>query len=144
MKHEEELHDATLHELAKRLGARAAERLDVERTAQAVLTRLRTEPRPGVAAWLWMRPTWLKVAAAAVLVLGAGLVTRGALQEPSSGSAVAAPLSEDLSDLTPAQLREAMRSLEQPLIVENVGAVETTLDGLSAAELRALLRALEA
>jgi len=65
-------HDATLEDAARRLGAGAADRLDVERTVQAVLTRLREEPRvPLRAAWAWSRPAWLKIAAALVIVAGA-------------------------------------------------------------------------
>ncbi|HEU5262719.1 MAG TPA: hypothetical protein VFU41_14970 [Gemmatimonadales bacterium] len=138
--------DPELEQLAQRLGARPAERLDVERTAQAVLARLREERRRPVAAWVWMQPTWLKIAATAVLVLGAGLVMRGLVHEPQVSTAWVAPIRDDLSDLTAEQLREAMRSLEQPLISEGPGAaggIETGLDGLSADELRALLRTLE-
>ena len=139
----DELPDAKLQELAQRLGARAAERLDVERTAQAVLTRLREERRRPVAAWVWMQPTWLKIAATVVLALGAGLVVRGLIHEPTATTALVAPMGDDLSDLTAEQLREAMRSLEQPLIGEGPGTVETGLDSLSTDELRALLRTLE-
>src|SRR5437667_297028 len=39
------LHDAELREFAHRLGTAAAERLDVERTAGAVVERLRSVPR---------------------------------------------------------------------------------------------------
>ena len=137
------LHDAKLQEVARRLGARAAEQVDVERIAQAVLTRLRQEPRRSVAAWVWMQPAWLKIAATVVLVFGAGIVVRGLVHEPTATTAVVVPMGDDLSDLTAEQLREAMRSLEQPLIGEGPGIVETGLDGLSTDELRALLRTLE-
>lgn len=139
----DELPDPKLRELAQRLGARAAERLDVERTAQAVLTRLRDEQRRSVAARLWMQPAWLKIAATVVVVLGAGIAVRGLVHKPTTTTAVVVPLGDDLSDLTPEQLREAMRSLEQPLTGEGPGTVETGLDGLSTDELRALLRTLE-
>lgn len=143
MKHEDELHDATLRELAKQLGARAAERLDVDRTAQAVVTRLREQSRASLWARLGMQPAWLKVAATVAVVLGAAVVARAVLHEPSVTSAAVVPVAEDLSDLTPQQLRETMRSLDQPLLGETAGAVETGLEGLSADELRALLRTLE-
>jgi len=140
------VNDHELEQLAQRLGARAAERLDVERAAQAVLTRLREEPRRPVAAWVWMQPAWLKIAATAVLVLGGaggGLVVRGLVHEPAATTAVVMPMGDELSDLTAEQLRETMRSLEQPLTGESTGSVETGLDGLSTDELRALLRTLE-
>src|SRR5439155_6149948 len=41
MKEDGTLHDAMVQDAARRLGAGAAERLDVERTAQAVVARLR-------------------------------------------------------------------------------------------------------
>src|SRR5207253_1612225 len=65
-----------LEKLAQRLGARAAEQLDVERTAQAVVTRLREAPRVSVVTRLWMQSAWLKVAATVVLLLGTGAVTK--------------------------------------------------------------------
>src|SRR5947208_2629314 len=60
------LHDDKLQEVARRLGARAAERLDVERTAEAVVARLRTEPRAEVRVLGWIQPAWLRIAAVLV------------------------------------------------------------------------------
>jgi len=137
------VNDHELEQLAQRLGARAAERLDVERTALAVLTRLREERRRSGAAWVWMQPTWLKIAATVVLVLGAGLVVRSLVHEPTATTAIVVPAGDDLSDLTAEQLRETMRSLEQSLIGENARAARTGVDDLNTDELRALLRTLE-
>ncbi len=138
------LHDARLRELAQRLGARAAERLDVDRTAQAVVTRLREQPRVTAPAIVWMRPAWLKLAAAVVLLLGTGLVTRGVVRDRRPAATSVVPVGEDLSDLTADQLREAIGSLDQPLTDES-GDLDSGggLENLSADELRALLRALE-
>jgi anti-sigma factor RsiW len=138
------LHDARLRELAQRLGARAAERLDVDRTAQAVVTRLREQPRVTAPAFVWMRPGWLKLAAAVVLLLGTGLVTRGVLRDGRPTAMSVVPVGEDLRDLTADQLREAIGSLDQPLTDES-GVLDSGagLESLSADELRALLRALE-
>jgi hypothetical protein len=62
-----------LERLARRLGSQAADNLDVERVARSVVQRLRTEPAPVV--W-WRRiPRLQAVAAAAVIVLTAGVVT---------------------------------------------------------------------
>jgi hypothetical protein len=137
--------DRDLDKLAQRLGARAAERLDVERTAQAVVTRLREEPRAPALAWLRMQPAWLRIAAAMVLLLGAALVVRGLLHEPATTSAMVVPLDGDLSDLTADQLRETMSSLDQPLSVETSweGTIDGALEDLSKNELRTLLRTLE-
>ena len=137
-----ELPDAKLQELAQRLGVGAAERLDVERTAQAVVTRLRDAPPLTVTARLGMQPAWLKIAAAVLLLLGAGLVTRGLRHEPRMTSTLVGSVAEDLSDLTPPQLRETIASLDLPWGQES-WPVDTGLEGLSADELRALLRALE-
>jgi len=137
-----ELPDAKLQELAQRLGMGAAERLDVERTAQAVVTRLRDAPPLTVAVRLGMQPAWLKIAAAVVLLLGAGLATRGLWHESTTTSTLVGSVAEDLSDLTPPQLRETIASLDLPWGQES-WAVDTGLEGLSADELRALLRALE-
>jgi hypothetical protein len=136
------LHDDQLKEMARHLGARAAERLDVERTAQAVVARLRVQPPRSTAGWVRMRPVWLKVAAVVVVLLAWGLLARGT-REPPTMSALIAPMGEDLSDLTAEQLRDAMRSLEEPLLGETAGAPDTGLDGLDAHELRTLLHALE-
>jgi len=140
---DEELQDGRLRELARLLGAGAAEGLDVERTAQAVVTRLRQQPRVMLGGWVWMQPAWLKIAAAIVLVLGAGLVTRGLLRERVPTAAVGAPLGEDLTDLTADQLRETVGALEQPFAEESPGGLDPGLESLNTAELRALLRTLE-
>jgi len=133
------LHDAELREFAHRLGTAAAERLDVERTAGAVVERLRSVPRS--TRWTWVQPAWLRIAAAAILVIGGGLVTRVLVWHRAPGSAVVVPVSEDLTDLTAEQLREALTVLDQPVSEE--GAADLGLDGLTADELRALLQTLE-
>jgi hypothetical protein len=140
---DQEVHDARLREVARRLGARAAEQLDVERTAQAVVSRLRQRPRVTVAEWVGMRPAWLKIAAALVLVLGAGLVTRGFVRERVPTAAVILPPGVDLTVLTADELRETIGALEQPLGEEPAEALDAGLESLDATQLRALLRAME-
>ena len=76
MTHDEE-RDHELERLAGRLGMKAAERLDVERTAAAVVERLRVE-RMARRPW-YVQPTWLRAAALVVVMIGAGLVVRGHL-----------------------------------------------------------------
>ena len=143
MNMDDELQDAKLREVARLLGAGAAERLDVERAAQAVVTRLRERPRVTLGGWVWMQPAWLKIAAALVLVLGAGLVTRGLLRERVPTAAMLVPIGEDLTDLTADQLRETVGALEQALADESPGALDAGLESLNTIELRALLRTLE-
>jgi len=133
------LHDAKLQEVAQRLGAGAAERLDVERTARAVVERLRAGPR--AERWTWVQPAWLRIAAAAILVIGGGLFTRALVWQRAPGSAVVVPVGEDLTDLTAEQLREALTALDQPVSVQ--GAGDLGLEGLTAEEVRALLQTLE-
>jgi hypothetical protein len=140
---DEELQDAKLRELARLLGAGAAERLDVERAAQAVVTRLRERPRVTLGDWVWMQPAWLKIAAALVLVLGAGLVTRVLLRERVPVAALVVPLGEDLTDLTAEQLRETVGALEQAFADDSPVALDAGLESLNTIELRALLRTLE-
>jgi hypothetical protein len=131
--------EVRLQELADRLGTAAAERLDVERTARAVVERLRAGPR--AESWTWLQPAWLRIAAAAILVIGGGLVTRAVVWHRAPGSAVVAPVGEDVTDLTTEQLREALTVLDQPISVE--GAGDAGVEGLTAEELRALLQTLE-
>jgi hypothetical protein len=129
------LHDAKLQDVARRLGARAAERLDVERTAQAVVARLRQQPRRSP-------PAWLKIAAALVIVAGAGVVARGVWPAPSGAAAPVETV--DLSDMSAQQLRELLRNVEQAGAPEPVLSQDVGLEDLSPAQLRTLLASLEA
>ncbi len=135
------MNDQELEKLAQRLGAEAAERLDVERTAQAVAQRLRDAPPLARTAWAWTRSAWLKIAATIVLAVGAGLLLRGPRQPTLATGTAVVPVAEESGDLTADQLREALDSVDRPLGDENLG--DTGFDGLSAEELRALLRTLE-
>ena len=141
MKDDATLHDARLQELAQRLGTRAAERLDVERTAQAVVARLREEARGPARPSVWSQPAWLKIAAALVVVAGAGVVARAVW--PARPGAAAPVETVDLSDMSAPQLRELLRSVEQPGAPEPVSSQDVGLEDLSPAQLRALLASLE-
>ncbi len=141
MKDDAMFNDATLHETAQRLGAREAERLDVERTAQAVVERLRREP--AVQAPLWVRPGWLRIAAAVVVLFGAGVITRDLF----TGSGTDSPshpghyVVEDLGDLTVDDLQQVLATLDATL--DSTTASDAGLDGLTEAQLREVLRSLE-
>ena len=135
------LHDAKLQELAQRLGAQAAERLDVERTAQAVLARLRAEPRTAGARWAWIQPAWLRIAAAVVIVVGVGGVVRSVFRDRTAAAVAAA--GTELNDLSTAQLRAVLEAVELPATEETISAQDVSLDDLSAPQLRALLQSLE-
>ncbi len=139
----DELPDAKLQELAQRLGVRAAERLDVERTAQAVVTRLRETPRASVVTRLWMQPAWLKLAATVVLLLGAGAVTRG-LWRPSGSAAAGEAAAAGLNELTTDQLDQLLEIVDQPTDeTAPLPPADASLDDLTAPQLRELLRSLE-
>ncbi len=137
------LHDDKLHEVARRLGARAAERLDVERTAQAVVARLRTEPRAPVRVLGWTRPAWLRIAAVLVMVVGGGVVVRSLWHKPTT-TTLAAAAGAELNDLSADQLRQVLEAVGEPGgDLETVSSQDVSLDDLSALELRALLESLE-
>jgi hypothetical protein len=135
------LHDAKLQELALRLGTEAAERLDVEHTALAVLTRLREEQQAPRRVWARVPAGWLRIAAAIVVLAGAGVVAR-ALRTPRS----AVPQAEavDLGDLSSDQLRELLNTIDQPGVPEPVSAQDLGLEDLTPQQLRTLLASLEA
>jgi len=135
--------DAKLEELARRLGAGAAERLNVERVAGAVVQRLRNEPkveRHGPSRW-WMQPTWLRTAAIVVLMVGVGVVVRGLL--PSGSRHPAHYIAEDLQDLSASQLREVLGTLDETLQAASPPSSEDDLNDLTTEQLQALLRSLE-
>ena len=145
MRHDDE-HDAALRELAQRLGAHAAERLDVERTVQAVVARLKQQPR--AARWTRLEPAWLRIAAAAMIVVAVGLVGRSISRAPSSRQVAGfvEPAGGDLNDLSAAQLQELLQTVEQGGAdqgAEAVSAQDVGLEDLSTSELRALLQSLE-
>jgi len=99
--------EVRLEAMAQRLGTQAAERLNVERTTAAVIERLRAEP-PRASRWSWMQPTWLRIAAALVVLVGGGLIARRAFVQPGNGGhAIAHFVRDDLTDLSRDQLRES-------------------------------------
>jgi hypothetical protein len=127
-----------LEQLARQLGARAAERLDVETAARAVVERLR-QPIEEKKRVTWTRPEWLRIAAALAVLLGAGVV----LQEIQTGQAPAGYVMEDLSDLTAAELSAVLRDLDQTLDGDLTDEPAVDLENLTPAQLQALLRDFE-
>jgi hypothetical protein len=137
--------DAKLEATAQRLGAQAAERLNVERTVAAVLERLRAEPL-SASRWSWRQPSWLRIAAALVILVGGGFIGRRLLVHPGTGAhKVAHFVSDDLRDLSADQLRDVLTTLDETL---DLGKGSTTipdadLEDLDAQQLRVVLRSLE-
>lgn len=136
--------EARLENLAKRLGARAAERLDVEATARIVVARLREQP---VRRIVWIEQTWLRIAAALVVLVG-GSVVISRLTPPRSGESPAHGahfVADDLNDLSTEQLRDVLATLDELVKSDSVAVPEgnTDLRELDARQLRAVLRSLE-
>ncbi len=135
-----EIEDPKLQELARKLGAQAAERLDVERTAQAVLAGLRRPARERT--WLvWTQVAWVRAAAMVVLLVGIGVVmqprtepVRSAWEDPPAGA---------VQDLSADQLTRVLDELDQPVDVTVPASEDAGLEDLSEPQLRALLQSLE-
>lgn len=145
MKHNDaDLNDAMLRDLAQRLGTRAAERLDVDRTTEAVLGRLRAPSRSAARWRIGIAPAWLRIAAVGIALVGAGLAVRSDVLRRPRGVAQVEPPTGELNDLSPDQLRAVLEAVEQPAGGSaTVSTQETGLEELSAPQLRALLRSLE-
>ena len=138
------LHDDKLQEVARRLGTRAAERLDVERTAQAVVERLRTEPRAEVRVLGWIQPAWLRIAAVLLLLVGAGVVALNVRGPQPTTPLPPASAGGELSELSGDELRIVLAALQEPSAErQGVSPQDVGLEDLSALELRALLEWLE-
>jgi hypothetical protein len=127
-----------LERMAKRLGERAEGKLDVELTAQAVLKRLREEPVR--VAWWRRAPVLRGLAAAAVVVLTAGiLVTNHVLDGGRTPAELFAPV--ELQELSLEELEEVYDSLAVEAPVYEMVAVG--LYDLNENELEELLRLME-
>jgi anti-sigma factor RsiW len=140
---EAHLEDAELRHMAQRLGAGAAELLDVERVAASVVERLRAQPAPRAERRWWIQPRWLRAAAAAVvLVVGAGVLLRG-WSGAGGNRHPAHYVADELQDLSADQLRQVLGSLDQTLNDPVVEPSDEDLNDLTTDELQALLRSLE-
>ena len=137
MTRDDELDDATLRTAAQRLGQRAAERLDLERTAQAVLTRLTTEPvvvRP-----FWSSPMVLRIAAVLVIMIG-GIGVRQMLVAPRPSEPIEVPTADaGLEGLSADQLQALLPTVDQSADVLDAPADDAGLEALNSDDLRTLL-----
>src|SRR2546425_750136 len=136
-----EVNDEKLENLAKRLGSGAAARLDVDATARKVVERLREQP---VRRLVWVQQTWLRIAAALVIVLGGAMAVRQSLIRPGSAH-TAHFVADDLNDLSADQLRDVLATFDELISGDSVAVPEgsTDLHELDAQQLRAVLRAME-
>ena len=135
-------YDSELEDIAKRLGADAAQRLDVEATARQVVQRLREQPAPRR---VWIQQTWLRIAAALVIVVGGGAVVASRLTHPVAGGHSAHFVADDLTDLSTEQLRDVLSGFDDIVTSDSVAVPESSTDlrELDAQQLRAVLRSLE-
>ena len=123
-----------LMQAAQQLGARAADRLDVNATARKVVARLREAPvrRP-----VWVHATWLRIAAA-IMVLAGGAVALSRWPTDTDDH-VAHFIADDLRGLSDDELRTLLTSLDQ-IVDESALDSTSDLQELDAQELRELLR----
>lgn len=129
------MNEDKLIQAARQLGARAAERLDVEATARKVVERLREQP---VRRTTWVRATWLRIAAALAIVVGGGLVTKSLVPNPESrGPSL---IADDLTDLSTDELRTVLTSFDQIVAGSVVPDSTSDLQELDAQQLRRLLQ----
>ncbi len=128
------MNDQQLERQAAQLGREASREIDPERVAERVLERLRREPhsRPG---W-WRRPGWLRIAAAVMLVVVGGVVTRSVMNQDQTAVGDLAVLPE-LEVLTDGELVQVLDSLI--LDVSNYEVVMPGLEDLNETELQTLL-----
>ncbi|HET8713835.1 MAG TPA: hypothetical protein VFM23_09170 [Gemmatimonadales bacterium] len=130
------MNEDQLIQAARQLGARAAERLDVQATARQVLQRLREQP----VRKSWIHERWLRVAALVVVLLGAAFALRQL--RPSSGESHQAThfIADDLTDLSTDELQMVLTSFDQ-IVAESVVPDSTSdLQELDAQQLRRLLQ----
>ena len=128
------MNEDKLMQAAQQLGARAADRLDVNATARKVVARLREAPvrRP-----VWVHATWLRIAAA-IVVLAGGAVALGRWPTDTNDH-VAHFIADDLRGLSDDELRTLLTSLDQ-IVDESAPDSTSDLQELDAQELRELLR----
>ena len=132
--------DAKLENLAKRLGASAAERLDVEATTRTVLAELRQAP---ARRRTWIEIHWLQIAAAVVILIGGGLTVRRILPVPPGPAQTNHLVADDLGDLSVDELKDVLDRFDE-MVDSSAGVSDSTdLRELDAQELRAVLRSLE-
>ena len=128
--------DQQLEQLARRLGSRAVEKLDVDETAMAVIERLKSEPVRLV--WWRRAPRLSMMAAAAVIVLAIGILADGGGSDPSATDLNVEPTPLELQALSDYELEEVFDSLSFEAPVSELAAA--SLEDLSVGQLEELLQ----
>jgi hypothetical protein len=133
--------DARLEALARQLGQKAADRLDVQATARKVVERLREQPVRRIS---WVQQPWLRIAAALVIVVGGATLIRRNLVR-SDAAHTAHFVADDLSDLSTDELRDVLATFDETIGSDSVAVPDSSTDlrELDAQQLRAVLRSLE-
>ena len=129
-----------LERLATTLGARAADRLDVERVAAGVVARLRADRAEATRpkrVW-WRAPMVLRLAAALAVLVTAGVLVPRALD---NGAEPPVGISPILGDLSADELTEVFDSLSIEAPVHE--GVAIGFESLNEAQLNELLRLME-
>ena len=122
--------------IAGTLGNRAAARIDAERVATAVVSRLRSRP---AAPW-WASPALIRLAAAVTISVGGGLFAyRFAAHTWAVAATPSAPVT--LQPLSNTELEEVLDSLS--VAAPAFEGVSVGLPDLNDEQLRALLRKME-
>jgi anti-sigma factor RsiW len=132
------IEEQQIERMARELGARAADRVDAEQTARAVLRRIKQAPRPAV--WWRRAPVLQALAAAAVVVLLAGVFLVGPFT--GDGGDAPEPLAiAELQELSTDELSEVFDSLVVEAPVAEYSSVG--LQDLNEQQLRELLELME-
>ena len=138
------MNEGRLEQLAKQLGQKAADRLDVDATARKVVERLREQPARGTT---WIHQSLLRIAAALVIVVGGAVIasrlTPG--RRPGVSSAhIAHFVADDLNDFSTDELRDVLATFDELVSTDSITVPESSdLHELDAQQLRAMLRSLE-
>ncbi len=128
--------DHDIEQLAKQLGERAAAQVDPQKTAWAVMARLRQQPK--------RRPWFLRFglmpsAAAATLILASGLAIHQLVT--SGGNGFVFPMPVEIEEMADAELEEVLDSLAWDTPVSEL--LPVTLADLDESELTELLESME-
>ncbi len=128
--------DQQLEQLARRLGSRAAERLDADETAKAVVERLKSEPVRLV--WWRRAPRLSMMAAAAVIVLAIGILADNGGSNPGGADVSVVPTPLELQALSDDELAEVFDSLSFEAPVSELAV--SSLEDMSVGQLEELLQ----
>jgi hypothetical protein len=137
------MNDTDMINVARRLGATAAERLDVDAIARRVVERLREQPvqRP-----TWIRVQWLRIAAAFVLLIGGAVAVHEIIPVREGIGHPAHFVADDLNGLSTDELQRVLDRFDDLVSGTSTAVPESgggDLHELDAQQLQRVLRSLE-